>query len=142
MYGLQNVPSSYADGLRTHLNTGKYYALANDPNVYARRTAAGAIYMAVTTDDFTYAIDAPAIYRELLGHLRTKYQVKNLGSPVNMLGWSTKQDLRSKAIHITQLHLAHDFIHAARPPMRRAAPTPYLGNLDWALARASNMIVD
>eukprot|EP00171_Calliarthron_tuberculosum_P002586 IDg2586t1 len=142
MYGLQHAPRRYADGLRAHLRAGGYQPMANESNVYARRTERRTLFMAVTMDDFSVACDVPAMYRQLLGHLRIKYQVKDLGRPKHMLEWSVHQDKETKAIHIKQPHLAWALVQAVGLQRHRSAPTPYHEKADLRAATTNEPIID
>ena len=141
MYGLQAAPKRYADGLKEHLLTHGYKQSPYDPHVYVRETLHGVLIMAVTIDDFAVTLSNHRLYREMVAALRTKYQVKDLGSPSHLLGWCTKQDPHTKAVHLCQPHLAQAFVstlslHRAHPSL-----TPYC-TMSLAPAKTDEAIVN
>lgn len=138
IYGLQNAPRKFVDGLQQHLQKHGYEPSPAEQNLYHRTTPNGSLYMTTTIDDFVVCTNSSKLYRELLGALREKYQAKDLGNASHLLGWSIYQDASTKTVHVSQPHLSREFIQIMN--MQNAAPssTPYSCGLSLDTAQTQD----
>lgn len=97
--------------------------------------------MCVTIDDFTVATDSHNLYRQLIGHLRVNYRVKDLGRPNHMLGWLFHQDPGIKTIYVAQPHLVRQFVALTRV-RAHYTNTPYLKAVSMGNKAAHERVVD
>lgn len=88
IYGTKNGPRIFIDELQFHLNSKGYNPARAEPNICVRRSENSTITMAVATDDFTVATTHAHLYTKFLEGYHSRYDVKDLGEPGHMLGWT------------------------------------------------------
>lgn len=82
------------------------------------------IIMSVTVDDFTVAATSIHVNQKLLCGLRTKYNVKYIADPYQMIGWAINRNANYSSIHISQLRLAQTIIELVKMYDSKTSPTP------------------
>lgn len=124
IYGTPDASRTYIDGLHGHLQAKGYKQCRSDRHVYTRYVDGAYIVIAITVDDFLAASNDDWMLDQLVMDLQSKYEVKDLGLPNQLLGWSVTQNMRGD-IHISQSTLADTFLDLVRMQAVDPARTPY-----------------
>ena len=131
LYGLKQAQRSWQRTYSTRLARRGLRPSPADPNVYLHEGADGRIISLVYVDDGMIVADSDADADATLALIMSEFPCRDLGSPVDFLGWELERDAAAGTIKIHQeryvVRLLQDYGLTGCAPVRlpmTALPSP------------------
>lgn len=102
LYGLKQSGRVWNMKLDEELKKMKFKQLETDKCVYMRTIENEFALLGVYVDDLILATTSTKLMEQILNELKTKFAIKDLGEPDNMLGLRIKRNRKEKTITIDQ----------------------------------------
>lgn len=127
LYGTKTACHMYHEVLDAHLRAQQFTVSVADPYMYVRGSPGGTTITAIKIDDFLVLAPTHHLLHEFRDILRKTYTVKDLGSPMDYLGWHITRK-GQVPIHAVQPVLIENALARATRTDANPRPSPFQKN--------------